>query len=67
MDYATRVRRTAADYVDRYGEEAVEFVRRLFVLAHHDSDGEGARRARDVAVAADSLLMARQSDACGRH
>ena len=67
MDYQARVRRTAVDYIDRYGDDAVEFVRRLFVMAHRDGDRQGVRRARDVAIAADELLMARQSDACGRH
>ena len=63
MDYRARVWRTAADYVDRYGDDAVEFVRRIFVMAHRDGDGAGARRARDVAIAADALLMARSPGA----
>jgi hypothetical protein len=67
MDHQARVNRTAADYVDQYGDGAVEFLRRIFVMAHRDGDGEGARRARDVAVAADALLMAHRSEACRRH
>jgi hypothetical protein len=59
MDYHVQVRSTAADYVERYGENAVEFVRQLYLMAHRDGDEEAARLTRDVAVAADELLAGR--------
>ena len=59
MDYATKVRRTAAEYVERYGDGAVEIIRKLCIRAHRDGDVDALRIARDVGVAADEMLMAR--------
>jgi hypothetical protein len=65
MDYATKVRRTAACYVDRYGDDAVEFVRQFFLMAHRDGDHAAARVARDIGIAADDLLMSRSEARSG--
>jgi hypothetical protein len=51
------VRRAAADYVARHGDNAVEVIRGLCVEAHRRGDRLGFRLWRDVGIAADEMLM----------
>jgi hypothetical protein len=56
MDRRQEARRIAAEYVERYGERAVEVIRRYCVEAHARGHHDLYRGWRDVGVAADELV-----------
>ena len=59
MDYAAQVREIAAEYVARYGDDAVEIIRSSCVRAYRCNAYGWFQAWRDIGVAADAILMSR--------
>jgi hypothetical protein len=59
MDRKQEVRKIAAEYVERYGEAAVEVIRRYCIEAHARGHHSLYRGWRDIGVAADDLVAER--------
>jgi hypothetical protein len=59
MDRTAEARVVAQGYIERYGEAAVEVIRRYSVEAHRNGDHRLYWAWRDIGVAADGLLAER--------